>query len=132
MKATMEPFEYAIKKDVRNNPIVREVDEAREREQWKWFGMAGLLLVFMLFSAWQHWELRQHGYDIESMQKLLNAEENEGKHLLLKLEELRRPQRIEDLATKKLGMMPPKLEDAIVIQRVQPADPPALTVVAQR
>ena len=22
----MEPFEYAIKKDVRNNPIVREVD----------------------------------------------------------------------------------------------------------
>ena len=24
-----EPFEYAIKKDVRNNPIVREVDRAR-------------------------------------------------------------------------------------------------------
>ncbi len=108
------------------------MDEAREREQWKWFGMAGFLLVVMLFSAWQHWALRQHGYDIESMQKLLSAEENEGKHLLLKLEELRRPQRIEDLATKKLGMMPPTLEDAIVIQRVQPADPPAPTVVAQR
>ena len=28
-------FEYAIKKDVRNNPIVREVDEARQRELWK-------------------------------------------------------------------------------------------------
>ena len=25
-------FEYAIKKDVRNNPIVREVDEARQRQ----------------------------------------------------------------------------------------------------
>ena len=24
-------FEYAIKKDVRNNPIVREVDEARQQ-----------------------------------------------------------------------------------------------------
>ena len=29
-----ETFEYAIKKDVRNNPIVREVDERRLREQW--------------------------------------------------------------------------------------------------
>ena len=25
----MEAFEYAIKKDVRNNPIVREMDDAR-------------------------------------------------------------------------------------------------------
>ena len=31
----MESFEYAIKKDVRNNPIVREVDEARQRQLWK-------------------------------------------------------------------------------------------------
>ena len=29
-----ETFEYAIKKDVRNNPIVREVDERRQRELW--------------------------------------------------------------------------------------------------
>ena len=31
----MESFEYAIKKDVRNNPIIREVDEERQREMWK-------------------------------------------------------------------------------------------------
>ena len=29
-------FEYAIKKDVRNNPIVREVDEARQRQLCMW------------------------------------------------------------------------------------------------
>ena len=40
-RITMEPFEYAIKKDVRNNPIVREVDEARQRELWKSVGVAG-------------------------------------------------------------------------------------------
>ena len=28
----MEAFEYQIKKDIRNNPIVREVDQARVRE----------------------------------------------------------------------------------------------------
>ena len=31
MATSSEAFEYAIKKDVRNNPIVREVDEARQR-----------------------------------------------------------------------------------------------------
>ena len=31
-------FEYAIKKDVRNNPIVREVDEARQRQLWRSVG----------------------------------------------------------------------------------------------
>ena len=28
---TTETFEYAIKKDVRNNPIVREIDRERNR-----------------------------------------------------------------------------------------------------
>ena len=33
-------FEYAIKKDVRNNPIVREIDEERQQQLWQ----QGLLL----------------------------------------------------------------------------------------
>ncbi len=57
----MEPFEYAIKKDVRNNPIVREVDEARQRELWKSVGVAAFLVLVLLISAWQHFELLRHG-----------------------------------------------------------------------
>ena len=56
-----EPFEYAIKKDVRNNPIVREVDEARHRELWKSVALAAFLVVVLLVSAWQHFELLRHG-----------------------------------------------------------------------
>jgi hypothetical protein len=44
---TGESFEYAIKKDVRNNPIVREVDRERHREMWR-SGMVGLFLVGVL------------------------------------------------------------------------------------
>ena len=66
---TMEAFEYAIKKDVRNNPIVREVDEARQRELWKSVGVAGFLVLVLLFSAWQHFELLRHGYQVEEMQR---------------------------------------------------------------
>ena len=36
----MESFEYAIKKDVRNSAIVREIDEERQRELWTSVGIA--------------------------------------------------------------------------------------------
>ena len=39
-----ESFEWAIKKDVRNNPIVREIDRERHREMWKSAGV-GVFLV---------------------------------------------------------------------------------------
>ena len=86
----MESFEYAIKKDVRNNPIVREVDEARQRELWKSVGIAGFLVVVLLFSAWQHFELLRHGYQIEQMQRQRAAEEEIDRQLRLEIETLRR------------------------------------------
>ena len=48
-----EPFEYAIRKDVRNNPIVREVDDARQRRLWKAVAVGGAFVVLLLFWAWQ-------------------------------------------------------------------------------
>ena len=40
-----ETFEYAVRKDVRNNPIVREVDTERQVEMWKTLGLATLILL---------------------------------------------------------------------------------------
>ena len=68
-------FEYAIKKDIRNNPIVREVDEARQRQLWRTMGIGLFLVVVLLFSAWQHFEMLRHGYQIERMQQERAAEE---------------------------------------------------------
>ena len=66
---TGEAFEYAIKKDIRNNPIVREVDRERHREMWRSVGIGVFLVAVLLFSAWQHFELLQHGYRLEQMQQ---------------------------------------------------------------
>jgi cell division protein FtsL len=128
----MEAFEYAIKKDVRNNPIVREVDEARQRDLWKSVSIAGFLVLVLLFSAWQHFELLRHGYQIEEMQRQKAAEEETGRRLRLEIETLKSPKRIEALATEKLHMVTPSRDEAIVIERVLPADPPAKSVVARR
>ena len=128
----MEPFEYAIKKDVRNNPIVREVDETRHRELWKTASVAGFLVLVLLFSAWQHFELLRHGYQIEEMQRQRAAEDEEGRRLRLEIETLKSPKRIEALATKQLHLIAPSKDDAIVIERVQPTEPPAKSIVARR
>ncbi len=128
----MESFEYAIKKDVRNNPIVREVDEARQRELWTSVAVAGLLVLVLLFSAWQHFELLRHGYRVEQMERERSAEEEITRRLRLEIETLESPRRIETLATETLHLVAPTRNEAIVIERVLPADPPARSVVAQR
>ena len=129
---TMESFEYAIKKDVRNNPIVREMDEERQRELWKSVGVAGFLVLVLLLSAWQHFELLVHGYQAEEMQRQRATEEETGRRLLLEIETLKSPKRIERLATEQLRLVTPSREEATVIERVLPADPPAASVVALR
>src|SRR5262247_1417398 len=120
-----ESFEYAIKKDVRNNPIVREVDEARQRDMWKSAGVAAFLVLVLLFSAWQHFELLRHGYQIEEMQRQKAAEEETGRRLRLEIDSLKAPRRIESLATESLHLVAPSRDEAIVIERVVPVDPPA-------
>ena len=126
-----EAFEFAIKKDVRNNPIVREVDESRQRELWTSAGIAAFLLVVLLFSAWQHYELRQHGYRMEQLQQQQAAEDDAARGLRLEIETLRSPARIEEKATKELHLVAPSRDEAIVIERVMPADAPT-SMVAQR
>jgi cell division protein FtsL len=127
-----EPFEYAIKKDVRNNIIVREVDEARQRDLWKSVAVGGLLVAVLLFSAWQHFELLQHGYRIEEMQRERGLQEELSGRLRLEIETLRSPKRIEALAIGRLHLVAPSRDEAIVIERVVPAETPAKSIVARR
>jgi cell division protein FtsL len=131
MNSSAEAFEYAIKKDVRNNPIVREVDERRLREQWRSIAIGVLFVAVLLFSGWQRVELLQHGYRLEQMQKERGNEEAINRHLRLEIETLKSPQRIERLATKDLRLVAPENGAAIIIERVVPDEPPAASIVAR-
>ena len=127
-----ESFEYAVRKDVRNNPIVREVDEARQRELWKSVGLTVGFVIVLLFFAWPHGELMVNGYKIEKLQKEKEVEEEMTRQLRLEIETLRAPQRIEMLATTRLHLVTPKRDEAIVLERAVPAELPASSVVAIR
>ena len=129
---TAETFEYAIKKDVRNNPIVREVDRERHREMWRSTLIGVFLVAVLLFSAWQHFELLRHGYRLEEMQRERASEEAINRHLRLEIETLRSPERIERMATGRLRMVAPFADDAIVIERIIQTPAPPRSVVARR
>jgi cell division protein FtsL len=130
MSTPSESFEYAIKKDVRNNPIVREVDERRIREQWRSVALGVLFVAVLLFSGWQRVELLQHGYRLEQMEKERAYQEDANRQLRLEIETLRSPKRIEQIATEQLHLQPPETGAAVIIERVIPADPPSTSIVA--
>jgi cell division protein FtsL len=128
----MEAFEYAIKKDVRNDPIFREVDEARMREMLRSTLIGAFVVAIVLYSAWQHFELVRYGYRIEQMQQQRAAEEKVNRHLKLNIQTLSRPDRIEQLASRRLKLVQPSAEDTFILERVVPSEPPARSVVAAR
>lgn len=128
----VETFEYAIRKDVRNNPIVREIDEQRQRELWQSFVIGAALVLVLLVSAWQHFELLRHGYRLDEMQRERAAEQDIHRHLRLEIETLQAPRRIEKLAIGRLKMVAPSADDAIVLERITQAPPPGKSLVAAR
>ena len=129
---TAETFEYAIKKDVRNNPIVREIDRERNREMARSVGIGVFLVAVLLFWAWQQFELRRNGYRFEQMQQERAAEADVNRHLRLELQTLKAPERIERLAMSRLHMVMPRPEDASVIERVVETPVAPRSVVARR
>ena len=116
-------LEYDIKRDIRNIPIVREVDKTRRRQLWRSLAIGVGLVVVLLFSAWQHFELLRHGYAIEQMERERNEELETNRHLRLEIETLRSPRRIERIARERLNLVAPSSEEAIVLERRQPPVP---------
>jgi hypothetical protein len=56
--------EYEVTPNVRNTVIVREHDKREQSELWRWVRWGIVLVAVVLFSAWQNFELIQHGYRI--------------------------------------------------------------------
>jgi cell division protein FtsL len=123
-------FEYAIKMDVRNNPIVREVDEARQRELWRSLLIGSVLVAVVLFSLWQRFSVMRIGAEIERMQRELHEEREVNGQLRLEVETLSSPRRVERLASARpLSMELPDRKRTLVLERATTSTPPAGVVV---
>jgi hypothetical protein len=112
-------FEHAIKMDVRNNPIVRELDQARQRELWRWMLVGGALVGVILFSLWQRFSVMRVATQIESTERALGQARELQRRLRLDVERLSAPRRIEQLALRNHMVHPDQATTRII---VRPAD----------
>lgn len=122
--------EYAIKKDVRNNPIVRDVDRRQRRELIRTLALGSVVVGMLLFSAWQHYQVIDEGYQVEALLKERAAAEALNRRLRLEVEALRQPALIERRAIEELRMAYPTPAETLHIERVTTATPNR-AVVAQ-
>jgi len=123
-------IEYAIKKDVRNNPVVRGVDVQQRREFTRGLLLAAAIVSMLLFSAWQHYLLIDHSMKVQEQLSERVEAERLNRNLRLEVEALRAPARLESRAIRELGMVYPVPERTLVIQRVPSSAAPAASVVA--
>jgi len=114
-------FEHAIKMDVRNNPIVRELDQARQRELWRWMLVGGALVGVILFSLWQRFSVMRVATQIESAERQLSQEHELQRRLRLEVERLSAPRRIEQLALRARMVHADRATTRIVVRPVEGA-----------
>ncbi len=124
-----DDFADLVSPRIRNAPIVRELDKARQRELRGSLILAVPLVAVLLFSVWQHFELLQYGYRIERLRQEFSRQQELNRHLRLEIEALRSPARIERVAVEELRMVAPASDEELVIERASgetpAADPPA-------
>jgi hypothetical protein len=122
--------EYAIRKDIRNNPVVREVDAQQKREFIRSLLLGMTVVAALLFSAWQHQRMVQFGRDMERLRSERAAEEDINRKLQLNLATKLAPQLLDARARKELHLIDPSTKDIVVIERA-PVSGSAHAVVAQ-
>jgi cell division protein FtsL len=124
--------EYAIKKDVRNNPVVRGVDVQQRQELFRSLLVGAAIVGMLLFSAWQHYLLIDHSYRVQQLLTERASEERLNRRLRLEVESLRAPEIVEKRAMKELGMIYPAPEQTLVIERVSSSTAPRAIVASAR
>jgi hypothetical protein len=109
-------IEYAIKTDIRNNPVIRDVDTRHRRELQRIVVLVLVSVGLLLFSARQHSSMVDYGRAIEDL-KVLRVEERDANRVLrLNLATLQAHDRIARQAGA-LGMRPARVADTLVLER---------------
>ena len=124
-------LEFAIKQDIRNNPVVREVDAVQRREFFRLLGGAAAVLVMLLLVLWPRFSQQRQSYRLEDLRREIEIEKELQRKYTLELETMQSPQELERRASA-LGMIVPSEHDTLVLDRVAPSPRPNRGIVAAR
>ena len=111
-------LEYAIKQDIRNNPVVREVDRDQKREFGRTLLHAAAVVGMLMFVLWPKTSRVASGYEIEKLRMAVADELRYQRQYRLEYEMLTRPEELQKRALRELRMVEPTERNTMVIERV--------------
>src|SRR5262245_64554253 len=106
-------LEFAIKQDIRNNPVVREVDAVQRREFFRLLGGAAAALITLLLVLWPRFSQQRQSYRMEDLRQELAVEKELNRKYILDLETMLQPKELEQRAAA-LGLFLPTERDTVV------------------
>ena len=125
-------LEYAIKQDVRNNPVVREVDTAQKRELLRTLGWGVVCVAMLMFALAPRASFVTAGFGLEGLRDELAAERVLQRKYRLELEILLAPTNLQERGARE-RMVRPGERDTVVLERVnQPASDSRAILAAVR
>ena len=118
----MEPT-LLLPKLIDNSKVVREVDPRAIRERWGLVLLVACLVAGVGLYAWPHLERRQAGMEAQQLDRERERLVEENRKLRLEKASLEELQRVEAIARRELGLVPPPPEQVVVVE--QPESRPA-------
>ncbi len=107
---------YQVSRRVANEQLVRQVDRERNK-QLVMVTITGLFLAAAVLAyGWQHFEMIRSGYRMEEQKGEREYLIKIQRQLVLERASLVSPDRIETIATRELGMVPPSDKQVVVIE----------------
>jgi cell division protein FtsL len=111
-------------KSIDNSRVVREKDPRTNRDLWWLLVLMGVLVGGILLYAWPHLQLRRTGIASEQASRERDRLVEENRKLRLEKAALENLKRVEVIATRSLGLVPPPIEKQVVVEThaLLPAD----------
>lgn len=124
-------FEFAVRRDVRNTTIVREVDRDRQYRLPRAALVGAFFVALCTLNVHQHDKVRQVGAKRERVLAEQTQEAHIRGHLQLEVDALSAPAALA-VRARALHMVAPGPESSVIVERVTSSPPPARSIVASR
>jgi len=102
---------------VDNSQVVREVDPRMSRDIWLLLLLVAALVGGLVLYAWPNLELREAARVKEQMSRERERLQEENRKLRLEKATLESLRRVEAIAVRDLGLVPPPPESLLVVER---------------
>jgi cell division protein FtsL len=115
----LEPV-ILVPKAIDNSKVVREVDPRASRDLWWLFAVVATLVCGLVLYAWPHLQVREVDVARVRMSRERETLIEENRKLRLEKASLQNLRRVEQIATRDLGLRTPPPEMLVVVEQPPP------------